>query len=290
MKQFYLNAKLTLSCLLLQGTIIIGTCFIIGTLTLLFMQVNVLVAVLSNMRTQKLRSTGRKRESLKLALSEYYLNLVLLQNFQQLNHTGFRKILKKYDKLARSERGGHYFKECICKSYFWLSKQVSKLIERTEGLMIEKLEDGNRSKAMNRLRVPPLESRGRRSQWVSLRTGWLMGIIFISILVIGVAVFFRPSNSWDENFTPIFRGLRAGFILTLWFYGFAINTYEWRRSGVNNVLIFEFDPRNYLNFVQLFEVIEVSCMLYVYVCVCVCVHGVCMYVCGWRGRGVGRQH
>ncbi len=223
-------------------------------------QVNVLLAALSNPRTKRLRSTKQKHESLKLAISEFYLGLVLLQNFQQLNHTGFRKILKKHDKLARSDCGGRFFKVDICQqSEFWTSKEVSKLIERTEGIMIDKLEGGNRSKAMNRLRVPPLEHRGQRSHWVTLRTGWLMGVVFLAIFVVGVAVWFRPSDSWDKHFTPILRGLRAGFLLSIWFYGFAINTYGWRRSGVNNVLIFEFDPRNYLNFVQLFEV-------------CVCTH------------------
>ena len=216
-------------------------------------QVDVLLAVLANKRTKDLRSSKRKQESLKLAVSEYYLNLVLLQNYQQLNHTGFRKILKKFDKLAQSKRGGRFHKEIVCKSDFWVSKQVDDLILQTETIMIEKLEDGRRRKAMDRLRVPPLEARARRSHWVTLRAGWLMGIILVSIFVVGVAIFYRPSDSW-ENLTPILRGLRVGFIVTIWFYAFAINTYGWRRGGVNNVLIFEFDPRNFLNFVQLFEV------------------------------------
>jgi len=38
---------------------------------------------------------------IKLALSEFYLSLVLLQNYQSLNFTGFRKILKKHDKVAQ---------------------------------------------------------------------------------------------------------------------------------------------------------------------------------------------
>lgn len=40
-----------------------------------------------------------KTYDLKLALSEFYLSLVLLQNYQSLNYTGFRKILKKHDKV-----------------------------------------------------------------------------------------------------------------------------------------------------------------------------------------------
>lgn len=36
---------------------------------------------------------------LKNAFSELYLSLVLLQNYKMLNYTGFRKILKKHDKV-----------------------------------------------------------------------------------------------------------------------------------------------------------------------------------------------
>jgi len=42
---------------------------------------------------------SRKLRDLKLAFSEFYLSLILLQNYQNLNHTGFRKILKKHDKV-----------------------------------------------------------------------------------------------------------------------------------------------------------------------------------------------
>ena len=42
---------------------------------------------------------ARKLSDLKLAFSEFYLSLILLQNYQNLNFTGFRKILKKHDKV-----------------------------------------------------------------------------------------------------------------------------------------------------------------------------------------------
>ena len=50
-------------------------------------------------------SQYRKKHDLKLAFSEYYLMLVLLRNYQTLNYTGFRKILKKHDKLFETTRG-----------------------------------------------------------------------------------------------------------------------------------------------------------------------------------------
>ena len=52
-----------------------------------------------NKERQLKQKTFRKEHELKLAFSEFYLSLILLQNYQTLNHTGFRKILKKHDKV-----------------------------------------------------------------------------------------------------------------------------------------------------------------------------------------------
>jgi SPX domain protein involved in polyphosphate accumulation len=48
----------------------------------------------------RLGVSTRKIQELKLAFSEFYLSLILLQNYQNLNFTGFRKILKKHDKVS----------------------------------------------------------------------------------------------------------------------------------------------------------------------------------------------
>ncbi len=234
------------------------------TLRGLQLEIDIYERLKSNAKSRNARTTIKKKQNLKLLLSEYYLNLSLLQNFQQLNHTGFRKILKKHDKIAVSSRGKTFFKSCVCESYFWKSPELLRLIDVTEGLMIDKLENGNRSKAMNALRVPPLESKDVRSHWYTLRAGWLMGVIFVSVIVLILGAIFRPSDSWN-HVTPTLRGLRIGLFLTIWFYCFAINTYEWRRAGVNSVLIFQFNPRDYLNFVQLFEVVIATYVLYNYI-------------------------
>jgi len=57
---------------------------------------------------------------IKLALSEFYLSLILLQNYQSLNFTGFRKILKKHDKVAQSLP-----RFCLCiKSTWWIDNHT----------------------------------------------------------------------------------------------------------------------------------------------------------------------
>ena len=46
------------------------------------------------------KAAHRSMHDIKLAFSEFYLSLILLQNYQTLNFTGFRKILKKHDKVV----------------------------------------------------------------------------------------------------------------------------------------------------------------------------------------------
>lgn len=50
--------------------------------------------------SNRLNLPQRKVQELKLAFSEFYLSLILLQNYQNLNYTGFKKILKKHDKVC----------------------------------------------------------------------------------------------------------------------------------------------------------------------------------------------
>ena len=144
--------------------------------------------------------------------------------------------------------------------------------------MINQLENGNRCRAMAKLRVAPL---GRvSSPWAILASG-LMGAIFIMTVVaiitckrlyIFIIIIIKMYIDVYRNHSPIpwspdtgvLLGLRSGFVLSVWFFSFATNTYFWRYFGVNNVLIFEFDPRNHLNFQQLFAVRETHTYMYMY--------------------------
>ncbi|KAF9823664.1 hypothetical protein SFRURICE_019171 [Spodoptera frugiperda] len=92
----------------------------------------------------------RKVQELKLAFSEFYLSLILLQNYQNLNYTGFRKILKKHDKAT----------------------------------VTNDLEGGDRQKAMKKLRVPPLGEQ--QSPWTTFKVGLFSGsfiVLFITVVL-----------------------------------------------------------------------------------------------------------
>jgi len=129
---------------------------------------------------------SRKLHDLKLAFSEFYLSLVLLQNYQNLNFTGFRKILKKHDKLMSTNSGIEWRQSHVDLSHFYTSKEVDKLIIETENLFTNHLECGDRQKAMKRLRVPPLNAH--QSVWTTFRVGLFLGtfsILLSNVILVG---------------------------------------------------------------------------------------------------------
>ncbi|KAL1445870.1 hypothetical protein WDU94_003542 [Cyamophila willieti] len=130
---------------------------------------------------------ARKLQELKLAFSEYYLSLILLQNYQNLNFTGFRKILKKHDKLLSVDVGARWRAEHVDVSHFYVNKDINHLIAETEATVTSELEDGDRQKAMKRLRVPPLGEQ--QSPWTTFKVGLFLGcfaILFAIILLKGI--------------------------------------------------------------------------------------------------------
>lgn len=120
-------------------------------------------------QTKKKKIQRRKVMDLKLAFSEFYLSLILLQNYQNLNFTGFRKILKKHDKMLRTEAGGTWREELVETAHFHTNKDIDKLIADTETTVTTELEGGDRQKAMKRLRVPPLGDK--QSPWTTFKVG-----------------------------------------------------------------------------------------------------------------------
>lgn len=112
---------------------------------------------------------SRKMHDLKLAFSEFYLSLILLQNYQTLNFTGFRKIFKKHDKLFQTNCGMEWRQAHVDTAHFYTTKEVDHLIKETEQIVTSDLEGGNRQKAMKRLRVPPLGEQP--NTWVTFRVG-----------------------------------------------------------------------------------------------------------------------
>ncbi|XP_018609219.1 xenotropic and polytropic retrovirus receptor 1 homolog [Scleropages formosus] len=193
----------------------------------------------------------RNIKDLQLAFSEFYLSLILLQNYQNLNFTGFRKILKKHDKILETQRGADWRVAHVEVAPFYTCKKITQLISETEALVTTELEGGDRQKAMKRLRVPPLGAAQPAPAWTTFRVGLYCGafIVLTVAFIIKGALFINGSKVW-----PLVRIYRGGFLLIEFLFLLGINTYGWRQAGVNHVLIFELNPRDNLSHQHLFEI------------------------------------
>uniref|UniRef100_A0A1A8FSL1 Xenotropic and polytropic retrovirus receptor 1 n=2 Tax=Nothobranchius korthausae TaxID=1143690 RepID=A0A1A8FSL1_9TELE len=201
--------------------------------------------------SQEERSKHHNIKDLKLAFSEFYLSLILLQNYQNLNFTGFRKILKKHDKILDTSRGADWRVAHVEVAPFYTCKKITQLITETESLVTTELEGGDRQKAMKRLRVPPLGAAQPAPAWTTFRVGLYCGVFLVLLVtvVISGAVMIRNDDIW-----PMVRIYRGGFLIIEFLFLLGINTYGWRQAGVNHVLIFELNPRNNLSHQHLFEI------------------------------------
>ncbi|XP_029473990.1 xenotropic and polytropic retrovirus receptor 1 isoform X2 [Rhinatrema bivittatum] len=196
------------------------------------------------------RVQHRNIRDLKLAFSEFYLSLILLQNYQNLNFTGFRKILKKHDKILDTSRGADWRVAHVEVAPFYTCKKINQVISETEAVVTNELEDGDRQKAMKRLRVPPLGAAQPAPAWTVFRVGLYCGIfVVLNVALILTGAFCCPG----KNVWPLVRIYRGGFLLIEFLFLLGINTYGWRQAGVNHVLIFELNPRNNLSHQHLFE-------------------------------------
>lgn len=86
----------------------------------------------------KKKMKTRNIAEMKIAFSEYYLGLVLLQNYETLNFTAFRKILKKHDKVCKILMKKHgkvckrFKKHNFCKL---LKKYTARCVEKSIGVL-----------------------------------------------------------------------------------------------------------------------------------------------------------
>uniref|UniRef100_A0A8B9H9K9 Xenotropic and polytropic retrovirus receptor 1a n=1 Tax=Astyanax mexicanus TaxID=7994 RepID=A0A8B9H9K9_ASTMX len=132
--------------------------------------------------THEERNKHRNIKDLKLAFSEFYLSLILLQNYQNLNFTGFRKILKKHDKILETSRGADWRVAHVEVAPFYTCKKITQLISETETLVTTELEGGDRQRAMKRLRVPPLGAAQPAPAWTTFRVGLYCGVFIVLVV------------------------------------------------------------------------------------------------------------
>ncbi|CAD6188101.1 unnamed protein product [Caenorhabditis auriculariae] len=205
------------------------------------------------------KEATRNEQQLKLAFSEFYLGLVLVQNYQQLNGTGFRKILKKHDKLANNERGLDWRINKVEKSSFFLNREIETLINNVETSVINELEAGNRQAGMKRLKVPPLSEKQRPVTTFTL--GLFLGASAILLVTIALTWWGMPPRQNEPKWVAV-RLFRGPLLIFLSIFLCGVNMAGWASAGVNHVLIFEVDPRNHLSYQTLMQIASFMIMVW----------------------------
>ncbi|KAF9172941.1 hypothetical protein BGX21_002427 [Mortierella sp. AD011] len=191
------------------------------------------------------------RARIKAVLYEFYRSLEMIRNYKVLNHTGFAKILKKFDKTAGWASSKSYMNSKLKFAYFMTSCTIDDLIKETEDVFIENFERGHRGRGMAKLRIP--DSKNQTHHFTTLRIGLYLGLA-APLLVQGLQSAFSEETSEEipywEGLLLVYAGL---FLVILFACLFGINMYVWAKSRINYKFIFEFDPRDNLDYHEYFE-------------------------------------
>ncbi|KIJ61833.1 hypothetical protein HYDPIDRAFT_169443 [Hydnomerulius pinastri MD-312] len=152
------------------------------------------------------------KKRLKKAVVEYYRGLEVLNNYRILNLTGFRKALKKYEKITRIPAQAAYMKEKVEPSAFASGAMVSTMLKEMEELFAARFERGDKKKAVNRLRVG---SSSKSHHFSTFRSGIWLGLALPAVI------------SGLYLLLPVLFALLVG-----------LNVLVWARERINYVFIF----------------------------------------------------
>ncbi|KAI1311892.1 hypothetical protein EDD11_003293 [Mortierella claussenii] len=191
------------------------------------------------------------RTRIKAALYEFYRSLEMLKNYKVLNHTGFVKIMKKFDKTAGWKASKAFKSSKLHPTYFMSSVVLDDLSTETEDLFIEKFEKGHRRRGMAKLRIP--DPRSQSHHGTVARVGIYIGLA-IPLLIQGIQSALSVDTQAEIPYWSSLLLVYAGLFLTILFSClFGINMYVWAKSRINYKFIFEFDPRDNLDYHEFFE-------------------------------------
>ncbi|KAL7324200.1 Xenotropic and polytropic retrovirus receptor 1 [Mucor circinelloides] len=197
------------------------------------------------------------RSRLKKAITEYYRSLELLKSYKILNETGFQKILKKFDKTAGWKASTLYMEKV--RRYHWAkSHKLDEFLHDTENLYIEEFADGHRRRGMAKLRIPERDDHYTPTTW---RTGFYIGLS-VAFLARVTQLALDPNVQQQLPNLEYNLQIYACFSLPILFcLGFSINTLVWTRSHINYKFIFEFDPRDNLDYHEFAELPSLMLLL-----------------------------
>lgn len=185
------------------------------------------------------------RSRIKKALLEYYRSLELLKTYRTLNYQAFIKILKKFDKRTGRKISLEYLEE-IKKHPFYSSPALDSLIKDVEDIYQYVFTNGDRTKALRKLRL--IDLKQETFYGCAVLSGLFLGSSAAMIFYILKHVVVSPLGSPVQH--TLFYIYAAFFLPLLMGCLFAVNMVVWDRNFINYRFIFEYNQRNMLHSMQ----------------------------------------
>ncbi|KAG1816904.1 EXS family-domain-containing protein [Suillus variegatus] len=175
------------------------------------------------------------KKDLKKAVVEYYRGLEALNNYRILNLTGFRKAVKKYEKITQVPAQAAYMKERVEPSAFASGAMVSSMLKEMEELFAARFERGDKKKAITRLRAGATQ---KSHHFSTFRTGMWLGLS-IPATVAGLTTCLRQSTATSLSSWNIILFIYSILLIpTLLALLIGLNLVVWAGERINYVFIF----------------------------------------------------
>ncbi|KAI8927108.1 EXS family-domain-containing protein [Entophlyctis helioformis] len=205
--------------------------------------------------------TTNPRERLQKALLEFYRMLELLKNFRILNEMAIQKILKKFEKATGLHNSR--FRDKVKELHFVQSMLVETQLQTTEHLYADFIDENKDRRAARKvLRVPDVAEISKRRVLANWRSGFLSGLAIPPIVFVVRKLLASSSSTPREYFIiQLFGGLSIPIVMM---YLFALCLQIWDRFHINWVLVFELDPREYMQSSSFMEMAAMLLLLFGY--------------------------
>lgn len=181
------------------------------------------------------------KKELRAAVLEFYRNLELIKNYRILNLTGFRKALKKFEKVTGIACLEMYTDERIAPCSFSRGEPIDQLIKHTEELFSQHFEHGDYKKARSRLRG---EDGPTTHYGAVFRSGLYLGL-GLPAAVFAIVQSFRPEvraqlPQWGA-LLQMYGGLYLPVLFALLF---ELNLFAWVEARINYEFVMELERPN----------------------------------------------
>jgi hypothetical protein len=177
---------------------------------------------------------------IKKALLEFYRSLELLKDYRTVNAMAFGKIMKKFDKHTHRANSGA-FMDRVRKCPFYSSTVPDSLMIDVENIYRRLFTNGDRSKAVRKLRTPDLTLKSY--QGMATVSGILIGLMMTVVFAI-IQLLWATNDGQVLSMALIYGGLGLPILMAALF---SLNMQIWKSYHINYQFIFEFNQRTVLH-------------------------------------------